>query len=96
MLIGPTQGTLAHVSIRFHTHSRTSSSLEIDIKLDFGFKCGLTRKLPSKKEGLQPDWGVDVYGNGRLIEKFLKTEIRIWYVGARDRNQGARSCSEVS
>ena len=45
-----------------------------DIKLDFSFKCGLTRKLPSKKEGLQPDWGVDVYGNGRLVEKFLKTE----------------------
>lgn len=45
-----------------------------DITLQFTFKCGLTRKLPSKKEGLQPDWGVDVYGNGRLIERYLKDE----------------------
>ena len=28
-----------------------------DIKLDFGFKCGLTRKLPSKKEGLSARLG---------------------------------------
>ena len=46
----------------------------IDLNLQFRFKCGLTRKLPSKREGLQPDWGIDVYGNGRLIERYLKTE----------------------
>lgn len=45
-----------------------------DITLTFDFQCGLTRKLPGQSEGAEPDWGVDVYGNGRLIEKYLKDE----------------------
>jgi hypothetical protein len=62
---------------RVYTFSQTFANFlqtGENITLDFHFKCGLTRKIPSLKEGKQPDWGVDVYGNGRLIEKFLKTE----------------------
>jgi hypothetical protein len=40
--------------------------------LHFLFHCGLTRGLPGGKEDREPDFGVDVYGNGRLIERFLK------------------------
>jgi hypothetical protein len=43
-----------------------------DIELHFLFQCGLTRGLPGGKEDREPDFGVDVYGNGRLIEPFLK------------------------
>jgi hypothetical protein len=45
-----------------------------DIELRFRFKCGLTQKLPGGGSGTDPDWGVDVYGNGRLIDTFLKDE----------------------
>ena len=45
-----------------------------DITLKFEFRCGLTRKLPGSGSDIQPDWGVDVYGNGRSIERFLKEE----------------------
>ena len=43
-----------------------------DIELHFLFQCGLTRGLPGGKDDREPDFGVDVYGNGRLIEPFLK------------------------
>ncbi|MBW3599489.1 MAG: ATP-binding protein, partial [Planctomycetes bacterium] len=43
-----------------------------NIELHFLFQCGLTRGLPGEKEGREPDFGVDVYGNGRIIEAFLK------------------------
>jgi hypothetical protein len=45
-----------------------------DIKLAFRFKCGLLTQLPGQKEGRENDWGIDVYANGRLIQRFLKTE----------------------
>jgi hypothetical protein len=45
-----------------------------DIKLNFRFKCGLLTKLPGQQEGRENDWGIDVYANGRLIQRFLKTE----------------------
>ena len=41
------------------------------------FKCGLTRKLPSKKEGSQI--GAWMSTATRLVEKFLKTEFGFWY-----------------
>ena len=44
-----------------------------DIELHFLFQCGLTRGLPGGKEDREPDFGVDVYGNGRLIEPFLRS-----------------------
>ena len=47
-------------------------STGVDIELHFLFQCGLTRGLPGGKEDREPDFGVDVYGNGRLIEPFLK------------------------
>ena len=43
-----------------------------DIKLNFLFYCGLTRQLPGNSEDAEPDFGIDVYGNGRLIQPFLK------------------------
>jgi hypothetical protein len=43
-----------------------------DIEIQFLFQCGLTRRLPGTAEDAEPDFGIDVYGNGRLIEPFLK------------------------
>jgi len=43
-----------------------------DIELNFLFYCGLTRLFPGKAEGAESDYGIDVYGNGRLIQQFLK------------------------
>jgi hypothetical protein len=44
-----------------------------DIELNFLFYCGLTRQLPGRlSEDAEPDFGIDVYGNGRLIQQFLK------------------------
>lgn len=45
-----------------------------DIKLSFRLKCGLSRRLPGGSNEADADWGVDVYGNGRLIDRFLKKE----------------------
>jgi len=45
-----------------------------DIGLKFIFQCGLTRFTPGRGEFKEPDWGIDVYGNGRLIEGYLKDE----------------------
>jgi hypothetical protein len=45
-----------------------------DIKLALRFKCGITRKLPGTSQDTEEDWGIDVYGNGRLVQRFLKDE----------------------
>jgi hypothetical protein len=45
-----------------------------NVRLAFLFRCGLTRKLPGKGPETEADWGVDVYGNGRIIQRFLKDE----------------------
>jgi len=43
-----------------------------DIELRFLFACGLTRQVPGAGDGRERDFGIDVYGNGRLIQQFLK------------------------
>jgi hypothetical protein len=44
-----------------------------DIELNFLFHCGLIRHLPGiSSEDREKDFGIDVYGNGRLIDQFLK------------------------
>lgn len=46
-----------------------------DIELHFLFYCGLLRQLPGISSGDQErDFGIDVYGNGRLIQQFLKDQ----------------------
>jgi hypothetical protein len=57
-----------------------------DITLNFSFKCGLAQKGSGAKDKLaEPDWGVDVYGNGRLIERYLKEPFGF---GTRDMARG--------
>ena len=57
--------TLSHVFKDFLSTGK-------DIELNFLFYCGLTRRIPGKAEDAEPDFGIDVYGNGRLIQQFLK------------------------
>jgi hypothetical protein len=61
-----------------------------DIELDFLFHCGLTRRIPGKSEYAEPDWGVDVYGNGRLIDRFLKDPFGFGTTGMSKGNQAAK------
>src|SRR5258708_33333956 len=59
-----------------------------DITLAFEFSCGLTGKLPGKGDDIQPDWGIDVYGNSRVIERFLKEEFGFGTSGLATNIQG--------
>jgi hypothetical protein len=44
-----------------------------DIELNFMFYCGLIRQLPGlSSDDRERDFGIDVYGNGRLIDSYLK------------------------
>lgn len=67
----------AGIEPQFYTFSHEFKDLlkmGHDIKLCFRFKCGLLTKLPGQQEGRENDWGIDVYANSRLIQRFLKTE----------------------
>lgn len=61
-----------------------------DIKLNFRFKCGLLTKLPGQQEGRETDWGIDVYANGRLIQRFLKNEFGFGTKGLGLSNQSSK------
>jgi hypothetical protein len=54
-----------------HTFKNFLSTGE-DIELRFVFVCGVTRYQPGAGVDREHDFGVDVYGNGRLIERHLK------------------------
>jgi hypothetical protein len=43
-----------------------------NIELRFLFICGVTRYQPGAGADREHDFGIDVYGNGRLIEQYLK------------------------
>ncbi len=64
------------VEPRFYNFSHTFRNFlntGNDITLNYSFECGLTQKGSGAKEKLaEPDWGIDVYGNGRLIQRYLK------------------------
>jgi len=46
-----------------------------DIELNFSLLVGLTQSSAGKDSAERDeDWGIDVFGNGRLIERFRKTE----------------------
>ncbi len=52
-----------------------------DVELTFRFLCGLTKKSAGTKKDVgqatperDEDWGIDVFGNGRLIQRFRKRE----------------------
>jgi hypothetical protein len=61
-----------------------------DIKLNFLFYCGLTRRIPGKSEDAEPDFGIDVYGNGRLIQQFLKDPFGWGTVGMSKSDQASK------
>lgn len=61
-----------------------------DIELTFLFHCGLTRRLPGKGEYAEPDWGIDVYGNGRLIDHFLKDPFGFGSAGMSKGSQASK------
>jgi hypothetical protein len=61
-----------------------------DIELNFLFYCGLTRRIPGKSEDAEPDFGIDVYGNGRLIEQFLKDPFGWGTTGMSKSDQASR------
>jgi hypothetical protein len=62
-----------------------------DIELNFLFYCGLTRRLPGRKnEDAEPDFGIDVYGNGRLIQPFLKDPFGWGTTGLSKNDQASR------
>ncbi len=43
-----------------------------NVQLNVRFVCGLTQKSTGRALDKESDWGIDVYGNGRLIEPHLK------------------------
>lgn len=61
-----------------------------DIKLNFRFKCGITRKLPGTSQDTEEDWGIDVYGNGRLVQRFLKDEFGFGRAGMAKNKPASR------
>lgn len=61
----PRKYTFSHT---FRNFLRTGK----DITLNFEFICGLTRTMPGNAEDRERGWGIDVYGNGRMIEPLLK------------------------
>jgi hypothetical protein len=65
-------------------------SIGQDIELNFLFYCGLTRRLPGKSEDAEPDFGIDVYGNGRLIQQFLKKPFGWGTTGMAETDQASK------
>ncbi|MBI3798444.1 MAG: ATP-binding protein [Deltaproteobacteria bacterium] len=61
-----------------------------NIELNFLFHCGLTRRIPGRGEYAEPDWGIDVYGNGRLIDRFLKDPFGFGTLGMSKGSQASK------
>ena len=62
-----------------------------NIQLDFLFYCGLIRQMAgSSSEDRERDFGIDVYGNGRLIQAFLKDPFGWGTVGLSKSEPGSK------
>jgi hypothetical protein len=62
----------------------------LDVRLNFLFTCGLLTKLPGQGAGREQDWGIDVYGNGSLIQRYLKKEFGFGVKGMSMQVAGAK------
>ena len=59
-----------------YTHTFTNLvNSEQDVQIHVRLTVGLLTGLPGTKTGRGEDWGIDAYGNDRLIEAFLKKQI---------------------
>ena len=71
--------------------SETFSNLAnsgFDVKLDFCLTLGLAKGIPGA--ATEPDFGIDVYANGRLIQKYLKDEFGFGTSGLGKNTQGTK------